>query len=119
MLKIFDTNYKYYLKLTLENPSIRKTFKDIMEIVKERNSAVVNPDEKYAIVLKSDNGTEFEWYITEWDEENKMFFGYASLFHDHNDEWGYIPEEDLIFCKAHVIPHSGKEMKDHRYYNRS
>jgi len=28
------------------------------------------------------------WYATEFDEEEKIFFGYVSIFWDHNDEWG-------------------------------
>lgn len=28
------------------------------------------------------------WFATEYDPEEKMFFGYVSLFGDYNDEWG-------------------------------
>ena len=28
------------------------------------------------------------WYATEYDPEAKIFFGYVSIFGDHNDEWG-------------------------------
>jgi len=28
------------------------------------------------------------WWATEYDPINKSFFGYVSLFGDHNDEWG-------------------------------
>ncbi len=28
------------------------------------------------------------WYVTEYNEEEKSFFGYVSLFGDHCDEWG-------------------------------
>ena len=27
------------------------------------------------------------WYATEYDPERRLFFGYASLFGDYNDEW--------------------------------
>ncbi len=30
------------------------------------------------------------WFATEYDPEEKVFFGYASIFGDHNDEWGYF-----------------------------
>ena len=35
------------------------------------------------------------WYATEYDPINKMFFGYASIFGDWNDEWGYFSLEEL------------------------
>ena len=28
------------------------------------------------------------WYATEYDPEEKLFFGYVSIFGDWNDEWG-------------------------------
>ncbi len=28
------------------------------------------------------------WFATEYDEESKIFYGYVSIFGDHNDEWG-------------------------------
>ena len=31
------------------------------------------------------NGT---WFLTEYDPETKIAFGYVSIFGDHNDEWG-------------------------------
>ena len=35
------------------------------------------------------------WYATEYEPETKIFFGYASLFGDYNDEWGYFSLEEL------------------------
>ena len=35
------------------------------------------------------------WYATEYDPTDKMFFGYASIFGDWNDEWGYFSLEEL------------------------
>ena len=35
------------------------------------------------------------WWATEYDPETKVFFGYASIFGDHNDEWGYFSLEEL------------------------
>jgi hypothetical protein len=35
------------------------------------------------------------WYATEYDPETRLFFGYVSIFGDHNDEWGYFSLEDL------------------------
>lgn len=35
------------------------------------------------------------WYATEYNPEMKQFFGYVSIFGNHNDEWGY-------FCLAEL-----------------
>ena len=35
------------------------------------------------------------WYATEYSPEEKLFFGYVSIFGDHNDEWGYFTLEEL------------------------
>gem|GEM_PF-5298616 len=30
------------------------------------------------------------WYATEYNTRERIFFGYASIFGDWNDEWGYF-----------------------------
>ena len=35
------------------------------------------------------------WYATEYNPEEKNFFGYASIFGDWNDEWGSFSLEEL------------------------
>ena len=35
------------------------------------------------------------WYATEYDPEQKIFFGYVSIFGDWNDEWGSFALEEL------------------------
>ena len=35
------------------------------------------------------------WWATEYDPERKVFFGYASIFGDHNDEWGTFALDEL------------------------
>jgi len=35
------------------------------------------------------------WLATEYEPETKMFFGYVSLFNDHNNEFGYFSLEEL------------------------
>jgi hypothetical protein len=35
------------------------------------------------------------WYATEYDQKDKMFFGYVSIFGDWNDEWGYFSLAEL------------------------
>jgi len=35
------------------------------------------------------------WFATEYDPEEKMFFGYVSIFGDYNDEWGSFSLAEL------------------------
>lgn len=35
------------------------------------------------------------WYATEYDPEERMFFGYVSLFNDYNNEWGSFSLDEL------------------------
>ena len=35
------------------------------------------------------------WYATEYDSSSKCFFGFVSIFGDHNDEWGWFSLEEL------------------------
>jgi hypothetical protein len=36
-----------------------------------------------------------DWYATEYYPETREFFGYVSIFGDHNDEWGYFSLSEL------------------------
>ena len=40
------------------------------------------------------------WYATEYDPEEKIFFGYVSIFGDWNDEWGYFSLTELESLKG-------------------
>jgi len=40
------------------------------------------------------------WWATEYDSEDKIFFGYVSLFGDHNDEWGSFSLQELESFKG-------------------
>ena len=40
------------------------------------------------------------WYATEYDPETRTFFGYASIFGDWNDEWGYFSLDELESYKG-------------------
>ena len=40
------------------------------------------------------------WYATEYDPREQMFFGYASIFGDWNDEWGYFSLMELQSYKG-------------------
>ena len=35
------------------------------------------------------------WWATEYNAEDKIFFGYVSIFGDHCDEWGNFSLEEL------------------------
>jgi len=35
------------------------------------------------------------WYATEYYPEERLFFGFVSIFGDHNDEWGYFSLDEL------------------------
>jgi hypothetical protein len=35
------------------------------------------------------------WFATEYDPEQRLFFGYVSIFGDWNDEWGYFSLDEL------------------------
>ena len=35
------------------------------------------------------------WYATEYDPNNRVFFGYVSIFGDSNDEWGSFSLDEL------------------------
>ena len=35
------------------------------------------------------------WYATEYDPVQRVFFGYVSIFGDHNDEWGSFSLDEL------------------------
>lgn len=35
------------------------------------------------------------WFATEYDPSEKIFFGYVSIFGDWNDEWGSFSLEEL------------------------
>jgi len=41
------------------------------------------------------------WYATEYDPESRIFFGYVSIFGDHNDEWGDFSLDELQAFKGH------------------
>ena len=40
------------------------------------------------------------WYATEYDPRRKVFFGYVSIFGDHNDEWGSFSLDELQSYKG-------------------
>jgi hypothetical protein len=53
------------------------------------------------------------WYATEYNPETKTFFGYVSLFNDHNDEYGYFSLEELESFQGQF----GLKIERDRYFN--
>ena len=48
------------------------------------------------IIAKFFNPTGIgNWFATEYDPTDKIFFGYVSLFGDYNDEWGSFALEEI------------------------
>jgi hypothetical protein len=52
-------------------------------------------EEKIAIVKFFNPAGAGNWFATEYDPIEKMFFGYVSIFGDWNDEWGYFSLAEL------------------------
>ena len=45
-----------------------------------------------------------DWYVAEYDPENKLFFGFAILNNDlEMAEWGYISFEELVILKVSFL----------------
>lgn len=40
------------------------------------------------------------WYATEYDPQQRTFFGYVSIFGDWNDEWGNFSLDELESYKG-------------------
>ena len=40
------------------------------------------------------------WFATEYDPIDRVFFGYSSIFGDHNDEWGRVSLDELQAYKG-------------------
>lgn len=73
--------------MKLMTKQLEKRFKEIGSQEKERDPIVVA---KY--FYPAGAGT---WYATEYDPHHRIFFGYVSLFGDHNDEWGSFSLDEL------------------------
>lgn len=39
------------------------------------------------------------WFATEYYPDERLFFGFVSIFGDHNDEWGYFSLDELESIK--------------------
>lgn len=59
------------------------------------------PIEDKVIIAKFFNPTGGQtWFATEYDPETRLFFGFVSLFGDHNDEWGSFSLDELQEIKG-------------------
>lgn len=78
--------------MKLLTKELEKRFKKIGSQEKEKDPIVVakffNP---------TGAGT---WFATEYNATDKIFFGYVSIFGDHNDEWGSFSLEELESFKG-------------------
>ena len=72
------------------------------EIIKRFVKVGRQEDDKDPIVIaKFFNSTGAgTWWATEYDPKDKIFFGYVSIFGDHNDEWGSFSLEELESFKG-------------------
>ena len=118
LLKIND-KVLYTLKETLEDETKTQVLKNIFNTLEDSNN--INEDElpfedRTCITMVGKSGAT--WYLTEWNPAEHYFFGYASLFHDHNDELGTISESELVEMNAVVVPHSQGLVKDQKYYKK-
>lgn len=70
--------------------------KEILNNFKRQGDTSKMEAEQVKVIVKFFNPVGIgTWYATEYNEDEKMFFGYVSLFGDHNDELGYFSLEEL------------------------
>ena len=74
--------------MKLLTKEVKKRFREVGS-----QDGVKNP----IVVVKFFNPTGAgTWYATEYDEIDKVFFGYVSIFNEKGmDEWGYFSLEEL------------------------
>ena len=68
--------------------------KEILKRFKEVGSQEKDKDPIVIVKFFNPVGRGY-WYATEYNAKDKIFFGYVSLFGDHNDEWGTFSLEEL------------------------
>ena len=66
---------------------LEKRFKEVGSQENDRDPIVVA-----VYFYPAGRGT---WYATEYDPEQRRFFGYVSLFGDYNDEWRSFSLDEL------------------------
>ena len=53
------------------------------------------------------------WWATEYNPDERMFFGYVQLFYDHCDEWGYFSLDELESLR---VPPFGLPIERDRHF---
>ena len=73
------------------------------EILEHFKKVGLQDDEKDPLVIaKFFNPTGAgRWFATEYDPEEKIFFGFVSIFGDECDEWGSFSLEELKSYRGH------------------
>ncbi len=70
--------------------------KEILNNFKRQGSTDGKDPSEIKIIAKFFNPTGAStWYATEYNEDERMFFGFVSLFNDYNDELGYFSLDEL------------------------
>ena len=68
--------------------------KEILKRFEDVGSQENNPDP--IIICKFFNPVGAgNWYATEYNPVDKIFFGYVSIFGDYNDEWGSFSLDEM------------------------
>ena len=66
------------------------------ELLKRFKTLGEQEDADPIVVCKFFNPTGAgRWYATEYDESDRTFYGFVSIFGDHCDEWGRFSFEEL------------------------
>ena len=75
--------------------------KEILEAFRKQGNCQDKKAEDVKIICKFFNSAgRGKWYATEYDEKEKCFFGFVSLFNDHCDELGYFSLAELESVKG-------------------
>ncbi len=70
--------------------------KQILADFKKQGHTDGKPSNEVKIIAKFFNPVGAgNWYAVEYDEEERLFFGFVSLFNDWNDELGYFSLDEL------------------------
>lgn len=70
--------------------------KQILADFKKQGCTDGKPKDKVKVIAKFFNPTGTgNWYAVEYDEKERLFFGFVSLFNDYNDELGYFSLDEL------------------------
>lgn len=69
---------------------------EILNKFKKQGDTSTKDPKDVKVIAKFFNPTGIgTWYATEYDPDERMFFGFVSLFNDHNDELGSFSLDEL------------------------